>query len=162
GRPRPAGERAHVRVRGGSGCPASRSPGWARVRMPGAEAGGRGPGPVGLGTPRDGTGGGARRPDSGVRQRAGAVARATGPALLAARRGGRASVWRVLRRVVEVRGRWGWVLLGTALVVGPAVTATSLVGELAPWPVLPALFLCLVFLLPAAAEELGWAHLTDL
>jgi hypothetical protein len=82
--------------------------------------------------------------------------------LLAARRGGRASVWRVLRRVVEVRGRWGWVLLGTALVVGPAVTATALVGELAPWPVLPALLLCLVFLLPAAAEELGWAHLTDL
>lgn len=27
---------------------------------------------------------------------------------------------------------------------------------------LPALLLCLVFLLPAAAEELGWAHLTDL
>jgi hypothetical protein len=82
--------------------------------------------------------------------------------VLAARDGGRDRVRRVLRRLVEVRGRWPWVLLGTLLVVGPAVVGTALVGDLTSWPVAPSLVLALVFLLPAVAEELGWAHLTDL
>lgn len=82
--------------------------------------------------------------------------------LLAARTGGRARVRRVLRRAGDVRERWPWVLAGSVLVVGPAACATALVGDLTAWPVLSSLVLLLVFLLPAAAEEIGWAHLTDL